>query len=439
MSLARNSIHVIKPMENKSKNPAEYGYCQDGKVYLKSYAEYEERQIGVVRNTEEEALQYFVNRFSIAENKVSTLFEQVEEAQNKGSYLTKLLQLRKSLTEFDGLGNFIPLLERLDGMELELRELILNNQIKNLEIKKALIEEVREAGKIEDWAVATETIMEIKAKWLKTGPVDKNLQDGVEGEFDEIVDEFFVRRREYYSEKNRLIDEKLATLQRIVDDARNLRYEKDIDVAFETIKNLQREWKTIANVPPKKQSLLWKQFKRSNDFFFERYNRDKGIVTTIRIDPRVQQMKEMTTELETLFKVQSEIPATSEKAKGYLVKWKELAAQTKTLDRSIAERFRNVCDKIFEMNYLLRVISYRHPALDEKPRVEQLKIMINQMDYMTKKEKNELDAFITDSQYSGQMGDKLVMNKINTQKRKISMKETLLIEFKKELEILLGQ
>jgi hypothetical protein len=91
------------------------------------------------------------------------------------------------------------------------------------------------------------------------------------------------------------------------------------------------------------------------------------------------------------------------------------------------------------MNYLLRVISYRHPALDEKPRVEQLKIMINQMDYMTKKEKNELDAFITDSQYAGQMGDKLVMNKINTQKRKISMKETLLIEFKKELEVLLGQ
>ena len=192
MSFARNSNHAqSKPMENTGKNPAEYGYCKDGKVYLKSYSEYEERQIGVVRNTEEEALQYFVNRFSIAENKVSTLFEQVEEAQNKGSYLTKLLQLRKSLTEFDGLGNFIPLLQRLDGLELELRELILNNQIKNLEIKKALIEEMTEAAKNEDWAVATEEIMEIKSKWLKTGPVDKALQDGVEGDFDGIVDDFF--------------------------------------------------------------------------------------------------------------------------------------------------------------------------------------------------------------------------------------------------------
>ena len=203
-------------MENTVKNPAEYGYCKDGKVYLKGYLEYPDRLIGVVRNTEEEALQYFVNRFAIAENKVNLLFSQVDEAQNKGSYLTKLLQLRKNLVEFDGLGNFVPLLHKLDELELQLRELILNNQIKNLEIKRALIEEANQAGAIDDWARATDVIMEIKTKWLKTGPVDKALQDGIETEFNGIVDNFFVRRREYYAEKNRIIDEKLAQLQRIV-------------------------------------------------------------------------------------------------------------------------------------------------------------------------------------------------------------------------------
>lgn len=420
-------------------NAADYGYCKDGKVFLKGYLDYADRQIGVVRNTEEEALQYFVNRFSIAGNKVELLFSQVEEAQNKGSYLTKLLQLRKSLIEFDGLGNFIPLLEKLDGLELELRELILNNQIKNLEIKRALIEEGKNVNAGDDWVAATDAIMEIKSKWLKTGPVDKALQDGIEEEFSTIVDDFFASRREYYAEKNRIIDEKLAQLQKIVDTARSLRYEKDLDAGFQRVKDLQREWKTIGAVPPKKQSQLWKQFKRSSDYFFERYNAGKGIVSKPRIDPRVQQMMDMTAELENELKVQDSIPQTAEKAKGYLVKWKELSLAVKMVDRNLAERFRNVCDKIFEMNYLLRVISYRHPALSEKPRIEQLKIMINQMDYMTKKEKNELDSFISESQYSGQMGDKLVMNKINTQKRKISMKETLLVEFKKELEILLGQ
>ncbi|MDI9867415.1 DUF349 domain-containing protein [Flectobacillus longus] len=426
-------------MENTVKNPAEYGYCKDGKVYLKGYLEYPDRLIGVVRNTEEEALQYFVNRFAIAENKVNLLFAQVDEAQNKGSYLTKLLQLRKNLVEFDGLGNFVPLLHKLDELELQLRELILNNQIKNLEIKRALIEEANQAGAIDDWARATDVIMEIKTKWLKTGPVDKALQDGIETEFNGIVDNFFVRRREYYAEKNRIIDEKLAQLQRIVDSARALRYEQDVDAGFQKVKDLQREWKTISQVPPKKQSMLWKQFKRSSDFFFERYNNVKGIVSKPRIDPRAQQMMDMTTELERNFPDQPNIPQTAEKAKAYLVKWKELSTLAKSVDRNLAERFRNICDKIFEMNYLLRVISYRHPALHEKPRIEQLKIMINQMDYMTKKEKNELDSFISESQYSGQMNDKLVINKINTQKRKISMKETLLVEFKKELETLLGQ
>jgi Domain of Unknown Function (DUF349) len=426
-------------MDNTVTNPADYGYCKDGNVYLKGYLEYSDRQIGVVRNTEAEALQYFVNRFSIAEGKVNLLFSQVDEAQNKGSFLTKLLQLRVALVEFDGLGNFIPLLDRLDGLELQLRELILHNQIKNLEIKRALIEEVKLAAAQEDWQKATDDLMELKTKWLKTGPVDKALQDSIESEFTEINDDFFQRRREYYAEKNRIIDEKLATLQNYVDSAYNLLDEKDYDISFAKMKDLQRDWKNIGQVPPKKQSQLWKKFKKANDIFFDRYNRSKGIVMKPRIDPRMMQMQSMTEELEREFPIQRLIPETAEKAKNYLVKWKELSAQVKNIDRNIAERFRNVCDKVFEMNYLLRVISYRHPALNDKPRVEQLKIMINQMDYMTKKEKNELDIFIQESQYSGQMAERPVQNKINTQKRKISMKEILLVEFKKELELLLGR
>ena len=104
----------------------------------------------------------------------------------------------------------------------------------------------------------------------------------------------------------------------------------------------------------------------------------------------------------------------------------------------MAERFRNACDKIFEMNYLLRVISYRHPALNDKPRIEQLKIMINQMDYMTKKERGELEDFMAQAGRDRLMDDKPTQSKINTQKRKISMKELLLTGFKAELDQLLN-
>jgi hypothetical protein len=184
--------------------------------------------------------------------------------------------------------------------------------------------------------------------------------------------------------------------------------------------------------------MLWKNFKKANDMFFEKYNRINGIEYKPRVDPRIQELVAMTGELELKLGDQVNMPATADLAKAYLIKWKEVTAQVKTIDRSMAERFRNACDKIFEMNYLLRVISYRHPALNDKPRIEQLKIMINQMDYMTKKERGELEDFMAQAERDRLMDDKPTQSKINTQKRKISMKELLLTGFKAELDQLLN-
>jgi hypothetical protein len=346
--------------------------------------------------------------------------------------------MKAYLGEFDGLGDFLPLFDQLEQMESYLRGLIQNNQIKNLEIKRALIQDAVQLAEQEDILKATEDLLDIKIKWVKTGPVDKQFQDELSGEFQAVLDAFFLRRRGYFEEKNRQIDEKIAILQGFIDAVHQLRKAEDIDDSVVKVKELQKEWKTILGLPPKKQSMLWKNFKKANDMFFEKYNRIKGIDYKPRVDPRVQELNTMTGELEIKLSDQANMVATAELAKAYLVKWKEVSAQIKSIDRSMAERFRNACDKIFEMNYLLRVISYRHANLNEKPRLEQLKIMINQMDYMTKKEKGELDDFIAQAERDRQLEEKLIQSKINTQKRKISMKEMLLTNFKTELDAILN-
>ena len=422
----------------KSATENEYGFCQDGKVFIRAYLNFPQREIGFVRETDEASLAYFVKRFELAKNKVDILAREVTTVQNKGSFLTKVVQMKAYLGEFDGLGDFMPLFDQLEQMESYLRGLIQNNQIKNLEIKRALIQDAVQLAEQEDILKATEDLLEIKIKWVKTGPVDKQFQDELSEEFQAVLDAFFLRRRAYFEEKNRQIDEKIAILQGFIDSVHQLRKAEDIDDSVVKVKELQKEWKTILGLPPKKQSMLWKNFKKANDMFFEKYNRIKGIDYKPRVDPRVQELNTMTGELEIKLGDQENMVATAELAKAYLVKWKEVSAQIKTIDRSMAERFRNACDKIFEMNYLLRVISYRHANLNEKPRLEQLKIMINQMDYMTKKEKGELDDFIAQAERDRQMEEKPIQSKINTQKRKISMKEMLLTNFKTELDAILN-
>jgi len=416
----------------------QFGFCRDGKVFINAYLNFPEREIGFVRNTESEALEYFVNRFDLATKKVAALSAEVEEVQNKGSFLTKVIQMKAYLAEFDGLGDFIPLFAELDRLDVFLKDLIVNNQVKNLEIKRALVVDAKSIASELDITNATDRLLEVKAKWVKTGPVEKPIQESLNAEFQEIIDGFFLRRRAFFEEKNRIIDEKIAKLQDFIDSVHQYRKAEDIDDSVIKVKELQREWKSVMGLPPKKQSMLWKNFKKANEMFFEKYNRIKGIEVKPRIDPRVSELTNMMIELEGKLQDQLNIVATAELAKAYLVKWKEITAQVKTIDRNLAERFRNVCDKIFEMNYLLRVISYRHPVLNEKPRLEQLKIMINQMDYMTKKERSELEIFIADSEEDGTMSEKPVQSKINTQKRKISMKEMLLVGFKTELDAILN-
>jgi hypothetical protein len=411
----------------------EFGYVKDGLVFLSSYAGYPDRQIGEVRRTPEEALQYFRNRFLIAQTKVDTLYQQVEEAQNKGSYLTKLLQLRITLIEFDGLGNFIPLLEKLDSLEYDLKNLINTNQVKNLEIKRALVEDVRAISERNDWNVASEEMAELKNKWLKTGPVERQFEEEVESGFQLYTDTFFQNRREFFIEKNKKIDEYIAFAEDLIKQAETLRNASDVDIAFEEIKKIQQQYRTLpSDLPPKRKKDLWRLFKRANDNFFWRYNKVKGIVPKPRVNPFLEEAQKMAAEAESL-PYRPDINVAADRAKTLLNDWKKLTLKTRDIDFALSNKFRLACDKVFEMNYLMRVISYRHPDFLDKPRRDQLKIQIHQMDYLVKKEKTELDSYA----FPGARLDQETERKANTQKRKVAVKDMILIELRDALNKLL--
>ncbi|GAB3731826.1 DUF349 domain-containing protein [Spirosoma lituiforme] len=421
-------------MENASLVD-EYGYVKDGKVFLKGYLNYEDRQIGEVKRTEQEALDYFKNRFIIAENKVSQLEKDIDEAQNKGSYLTKLVQLRKKLLGFDALGDFPPLLDRLDVQEKSLADLITVNQLKNLEIKRALIVEAEAVADSTEWRETADVLQEIKTKWIKTGPVDKAAEPEVEGRFQELLDGFFTRRREFFNEQNKVIQERLDKYDELIRLAFRANRLGDLDAAFQEVRKLNNAWKVVGEVPIKKSGKLYKQFKKATTMFYAKYNDAKGIVIVPKIDPRIEQQMKMADEVEKLSK-QQDIFAAAERAKVLLNSWKEIRVPFKLQDKVVNERFRAACDKIFELSYLGRVLTRKYPAFELKSKSEQIRTKIREMEYLVKREKNDLQFALQDADGldPNKDEDKQILNKINTQKRKIAMKETILRELQKDLE-----
>lgn len=421
-------------MENASLVD-EYGYVKDGKVFLIGYLNYEDRQIGEVKRTEQEALDYFKNRFIIAETKVNQLEKDITEAQNKGSYLTKLVQLRKKLLSFDALGDFPPLIARLDAQEQLLAELITVNQRKNLDIKQALMAEANAIADSTEWRETADALQEIKTKWIKTGPVDKAVDPNIEDQFQELLDGFFTRRREFFNEQNKVIQERLDKYDELIRLAFRANRLGDLDAAFQEVRKLNNAWKAVGEVPIKKSGKLYKQFKKATTMFYTKYNDVKGIVLVPKVDPRVEQQMKMADEVEQLAK-QSDIFAAAERAKVLLNSWKEVRVPFKLQDKVVNERFRAACDKIFELSYLGRVLARKYPAFELKSQSEQVRTKIREMDYLVKREKNDLQFALQDADGldPNNDADKQVLNKINTQKRKIAMKETILRELQNELE-----
>ena len=337
---------------------------------------------------------------------------------------------------FDAIGDFIPLLQRLDTAEDYLSGLILVNQAKNLEIKQALIEDARQAAAIEDWQTATDAVQEVKSKWIRTGPVDNEFQENVDTEFQGILDDFFHRRREHFAEQNKIVQGRVDEYEKLIKQVKQLSWSNELDESYKKTRDIRNAWNAIGEIPPKKFFKINKAYRHFLKLFYDKYNLAKGIEPKVRVDPRIVEQQKLLTEAEDALK-NDNIVVASEKAKVLLSKWKEIRIPYKQADKELAEKFRNACDKIFELSYLARVISRKYPAFEMKSEEEQIRTQVREMEWLVSRERSDLEIATRDVERSltgNEEEDKRMLGRLNIQKRKIAMKDKILREFQRKLE-----
>ncbi|MDO5571917.1 MAG: DUF349 domain-containing protein [Bacteroidales bacterium] len=119
------------------------------------------------------------------------------------------------------------------------------------------------------WDEKTKEIIECQEKWKTLGFASKKVNNALFERFRKACDTFFTSKSEFFkafrNEMQENIDKKKALCQRALElkDSTNWRQTTDLLV------NLQKEWKTVGQVPRKIGDQLWKQFIEACDFFFE--------------------------------------------------------------------------------------------------------------------------------------------------------------------------
>lgn len=456
----------------ESKNP--YGFIKDGKIFRNAFLEYPEREIGEVRESEESTIKYFEDRFTMAETKVHNLSKAIEESDNKGSYLMKLVHMREQLANFDALGDYVVLYEKLDELEETLRDIISKNRVKNLEIKQALIAEAEVYENSTDWQEAADQLKEIKNKWIRTGAVDKEHEEEIEGRFTEVLDNFFQRRNQFFEDRKKMIGDRIQKYYDIIYELRGLQRSDDRQAAKERVKELQSAWRDIGKIPPKLYGKLFKDFKYLTGKFFRPQNRypsggsssgyrssqggsggyrprqgsggyrssssgsgyaprrrsDYQQNSEYNVSEMLERKKELLSQANELAEKDGEDVVEDVKRLRFL--WKRTGKLPREVGGSITSDFIRACDMASEKSFLNRLVRSKNPDYTDIDAQEKINLKINLLSNLIVRDEKELDLYkenvdkFSSSSYNSM--DRDVQIKLKAQQRKVAVKKALMEE-----------
>lgn len=236
-----------------------FGKIEDNRIYLNAWGNYPEREIGEVKVDEETSITYFIEKFQELKHKIAEVEQEVETAINKGSFLMKLVHLKKLLHEHDGLGDYLDLETRIIHQENLIQDLIDKNRERNTEIKVALLAEIKAASEKINWKEATIEIHDIKSRWIKTGNPKDEIHEAMEAEFWEVIDQFFEKKKAFYEDKKLLGEKRKKEYEMII--IRTAELERIHGKArFDLINHLKEEWKEVGNIPKEEYTPLLQEF-----------------------------------------------------------------------------------------------------------------------------------------------------------------------------------
>ncbi len=405
-----------------------YGYIKDGKVFLKGFLGRNDRIIGEVKEDEASTISYFEARFDQIKEKVAKLKADIEENQNKGSFLMRLIHLRDSLFESDALGDFIPLIDELTEQENFLNEIIQANRSKNLEVKKGLILEAEALKNDTDWKTTAEALKELKMRWIKTGPVEKEIHEELEKEFNEAIQTFFENRRHFYEGLALQAEENIKIYEALVVQAREAHDLPDAKMAFEISKRIQKEWKEAGKVPAEKRQPLWDEFSKLNNRIFSRYKRTLNPGPSMHPREVLRKIEGMVEELKKLAHQPTSYAITT-RAKAIQEDWKKLPAHKPKEANLPARSYQFFMDIIFEKAFLEKLAHGKYADFDSKSVQEQNQIKSAILKDLLHRDQTELETMQNNSDnFRVQTPDfeMMMRKKLSGLKRKVDVKNYIL-------------
>ena len=378
-----------------------FGYIKAGKIYRSAWDGYEDYEIGEVRDKDNaKSIQFFRDRFALLEANIKKLIDDIEKSENKGSFLSNLENLGKTLSEHNGLGEYLPLKETLLRYESLVRDTIQKKRLKNFEIKIVLIEEAKQVVNITPWKEAEKKVKELKSQWIKTGNAEKDKNIELNESFKEIIQSYYERRNQFFKDKQKLTEQRVKQYEELVNQTKNLTnlHEKE---RVEQMKELRGKWRETGSIPNDTYGLLFNKLVTKNKSLT--YIQPKEILQ------KLEQMKEGIIPFE----------------RSMLEEFKKSFFTGKSKDKSVCFK---LIQLLIEREFVNSTIQKKFPNFSKLEPKKKKAIKLKMIKDLINRDKKDLNLYEENSVLFSlkNKNNNIIDKKINSQKTKIEIKLNIL-------------
>lgn len=370
--------------------------------------------------------------------KLQTEFIQLENrilgTENKGSFLAKLINLKKQLPSHNGLGDYDSIFNKVVLYENQIVDIIQSNRKRNTEIKNALMKELEQAVNNNDFHEAGITIKDIKTRWVKTGSAEDTVNQDLEDRFSQMIQTFYDKRQSFFDDKKKLTAARVSKYDSVIFELEKINQSNSLHNHVKRVSQLQGEWQTIGHIPAKEYKARNEKYWSLCKVFYNDLKADKpktAIKENFKDNLKLKRaIIEQFGELEKKSLVQDTKSAV-ETAKKL---WKTIGRVPKDQVNTLNESYLSLLDSISEKAFIFHLACRKFKGFAKKDVEERNKLLNKLVKDLLARDQNDLETFRMnmDNMHvnKGSFVDMLEKKLENQEKRVLSKKSIL-----KELQV----
>ena len=222
---------------------------------------------------------------------------------------------------------------------------------KNLEAKRALIDEAKKLESVSDPVAAFRLLQGLHDQWRAIGPVAKEIRDEIWDEFKDASTVINKRHQDYFEQRkaSELANEEAKT--KLCEEIETIKSDEiktfaDWNATTERIVELQKKWKGYGYASKKANTVLYNRFRKACDDFFAAkaayFQRTKD-----ELNSNLEKKTALCEKAESLKNSDDVKKATDEIVK-LQTEWKSIGSVPRKHSDALWQRFTSACNYFFD-------------------------------------------------------------------------------------------